>query len=478
MAKKVTKINARTCQQSLLDPVHNNALPVETWWNMFFRWKSIALACIIFIFVIFIYQWATILVVVKDSILLPDEASKVVSMLELKGASSFGSSVGGVEPVVNETMEWNSTIIIGANRPNPTNLLGSPLAQLPIQFPSTEFDNVQLAVNISNQYAAKHKNDDLLVILLWTKLFRRDDWALGEQLGQVPFQKLKCPVQNCFVTADRDLQSKASAVLVNFRDDFNFDDLPEQRPDWQRWIFFLWESPEHTYDWQWQSSHRSQPWLKTKFGSFFNWTMTYRLDSDIPFLYGRFVRRSVPTRSLATFDFRKKLGSVIWIQSNCDTRSHRFTSSPLFTLFSNLLHFSCRSEFVAELAKYIAVDTVGTCGSRSNTATEQKTLAKCPRPDVFSPMGDECRQHLSSTYKFYLATENSLCKDYVTEKFFRAATLDIIPIVFNGAEMSKFAPPMSYINANQFESPKKLAEFLTVVSFFSHLSLFLFPFYF
>ena len=35
-------------------------------------------------------------------------------------------------------------------------------------------------------------------------------------------------------------------------------------------------------------------------------------------------------------------------------------------------------------------------------------------------------------YKFYLAFENSLCQDYITEKFFQAANAGVVPIVYGG----------------------------------------------
>ena len=63
------------------------------------------------------------------------------------------------------------------------------------------------------------------------------------------------------------------------------------------------------------------------------------------------------------------------------------------------------------------------------------------------------------SFQFYLAFENSLCTDYVTEKFFKILQRRIVPIVIGGADYSKFAPPNSYIDANKF-SPRKLAEYL------------------
>ena len=61
---------------------------------------------------------------------------------------------------------------------------------------------------------------------------------------------------------------------------------------------------------------------------------------------------------------------------------------------------------------------------------------------------------------FYLAFENSDCKDYVTEKFFRTLSLDIVPVVRGGANYSALAPPGSYIDTRDFSSPQDLAKHL------------------
>ena len=51
----------------------------------------------------------------------------------------------------------------------------------------------------------------------------------------------------------------------------------------------------------------------------------------------------------------------------------------------------------------------------------------------------------------------------MTEKFFNILSYNVIPVVFNGANMSAIAPPHSYINAEDFSSVKELAEYLTMV---------------
>ena len=61
---------------------------------------------------------------------------------------------------------------------------------------------------------------------------------------------------------------------------------------------------------------------------------------------------------------------------------------------------------------------------------------------------------LGETFQFYLAFENSLCDDYITEKFFNCllANAEIIPVVMNGANMSSIAPKNSYIDVKDFET--------------------------
>ena len=65
---------------------------------------------------------------------------------------------------------------------------------------------------------------------------------------------------------------------------------------------------------------------------------------------------------------------------------------------------------------------------------------------------------------FYLAFENSICTDYVTEKFYGTLGMDIVPIVRGGANYSAIAPPGSFIDVNDFSSPQELAKELKRLS--------------
>ena len=66
----------------------------------------------------------------------------------------------------------------------------------------------------------------------------------------------------------------------------------------------------------------------------------------------------------------------------------------------------------------------------------------------------ECKSLLERDYMFYLAFENSNCKDYATEKFYSSLDMAIVPIVMGGANYTKLLPPNSFINAAEYISPQ------------------------
>ena len=45
---------------------------------------------------------------------------------------------------------------------------------------------------------------------------------------------------------------------------------------------------------------------------------------------------------------------------------------------------------------------------------------------------------MSTTYKFYLSFENSLCVDYITEKLWRILYFNVVPVVLGAADYSQF----------------------------------------
>jgi len=123
-----------------------------------------------------------------------------------------------------------------------------------------------------------------------------------------------------------------------------------------------------------------------------------------------------------------------WIVSNCKTSGQR-------------------EVLVTELQKYIPVDIYGSCGNYN-----------CSVPRKKSGKGSECHLEISQKYKFYLAFENSLCTDYVTEKLFDILTLEMIPVVYGSANYSSILPFQSYISVFDFPNLSELANYMNYLS--------------
>ncbi|CAL1281224.1 unnamed protein product [Larinioides sclopetarius] len=253
---------------------------------------------------------------------------------------------------------------------------------------------------------------DVKLILLWTSFF--DYWGYFPQENLQQCRRCR----NCRITTDRSKLKESDAVIFHARD-MSLSDLPPVRYPHQRWIFYCLESPPYS-DFNGLLHMRNM----------FNWTMTYRSDSDIVAQYGMVAKthpQKVDMQSLL-WSFRNKSKSVVWMSSHCPTNGGR-------------------DSYVEELRKYIDVDIYGSCGT-----------SFCPPKST-----GKCLREFSDKYKFFLAFENTICKDYITEKFFRTLKYNIIPVVFGGAKYDKFAPQTSYIDALSFKSPKHLAFFLSGV---------------
>lgn len=125
---------------------------------------------------------------------------------------------------------------------------------------------------------------------------------------------------------------------------------------------------------------------------------------------------------------KSKQKSAAWFVSHCNA-------------------YSNRDGLVRKLQQFADVDIYGKCGTLS-----------CKR------WSNECDEMLNTTYRFYLAFENSLCMDYLTEKVYDTINHLVIPVIYSGADISRFLPPRSYIDADKFRSVEDLAVFLKVLT--------------
>ena len=118
------------------------------------------------------------------------------------------------------------------------------------------------------------------------------------------------------------------------------------------------------------------------------------------------------------------------------------------------MHFQYfRFKYVQWLKKYIPVDIFGECGPKS--CGKNKNMGH-----LYSLDEDPCFNMVNRNYRFYIAFENAICKDYVTEKVFNSLQLNTIPLLLGGANYTKLLPPNSFINVGDFNNPEHLAEYL------------------
>lgn len=286
-------------------------------------------------------------------------------------------------------------------------------------------------------------------ILYWNEFYGSYD-TFNFGFGNEPFVENGCEWTNCFATKDRTALpvDEFDAIIIHIRGLPN--DWPKIRSPSQRYIMLSIDPPVKLYE------YRRLERLN------FNWTMTYRMDSTFPVPYST-VERVLPLPAEpGTSQLDRYIDNYGREAAGSARRNIADGKIGLIAQFSTKCHTYSRSEaYVRELRRFIPVDIYGKCGDFS-----------CPKPsdqgsgDVVG--GDnwlECHKRAAVKYKFFLAFEDAVCKDYVTEKLFSMFNggIDMIPIVLGGANYSSIAPYRSYIDASKFPSPKELAHFLKIV---------------
>ncbi|XP_060069227.1 alpha-(1,3)-fucosyltransferase C-like [Ylistrum balloti] len=227
----------------------------------------------------------------------------------------------------------------------------------------------------------------------------------------------------CSISVGEGLDYYDKDVVIFFGPHLNGQ--PVEKRQGQIWVLNGREPPSH-YNFQ------ISEWM-----GLFNWTMTYRRDSDIPNMRGHFEKRfnssaRLPNVTSKLTGRKENVSSTAWFVSNCHTESKR-------------------EDYVKILKNKHSVDIFGRCGKN-----------QCrPRNSI------QCLSLLGQRYKFYLSFENSLCRDYISEKSFQFYTegIDAIPITrgFNGM-YSLYLPPESFIDTSNYDSIDKLVTFLDYLS--------------
>ncbi|XP_053611641.1 alpha-(1,3)-fucosyltransferase C-like isoform X2 [Plodia interpunctella] len=254
--------------------------------------------------------------------------------------------------------------------------------------------------------------------------------------GSSKFIEMNCPYQNCYVTDNKNFLLKITdfdAIIFSGRSSrkYTLSYLPQQRSPSQKYIFAL-NEPVPMF-------LTCNPLLE----NFFNWTWTHKLSSDIRWSYvliydlhgnevGPKQNMTWPTemtpikdkKTKAILDGKSK--AAAWFVSHCDT-------------------FGRREKYVKVLKPELAslnliLDVYGDCGNLS-----------CPVGD------NKCNELVKADYYFYFSFENSITRDYVTEKLLTALLNYAVPVVYGGADYTRFLPPGSYLDAHNLR-PIELAR--------------------
>ncbi|EZA62444.1 hypothetical protein DMN91_004015 [Ooceraea biroi] len=239
----------------------------------------------------------------------------------------------------------------------------------------------------------------------------------------------QCSVRNCTLSYDEKDLHRADAVLFHLHFTKAPSELPARSRRDQRWIFLTDESPFNTFV-------NSKQEL-SNYDGLFNWSMSYRMDSDVPVPYGRTVRlpdNAAPndgSRHWEAAVTTSKTKLVAVMGSNCGGRNGRWS---YVKALKSLL--------------YDDLDILGRCLNGNRTACPGHFNRDCP---------------ILERYKFYLSFENSNCREYLTEKvFWNAYDKFAVPIIMGASREDcwRLLPPRSFLHVDDFASADALANYL------------------
>eukprot|EP00092_Neocalanus_flemingeri_P045591 GFUD01051004.1.p1 GENE.GFUD01051004.1~~GFUD01051004.1.p1 ORF type:complete len:409 (-),score=78.35 GFUD01051004.1:23-1249(-) len=275
-------------------------------------------------------------------------------------------------------------------------------------------------------------------ILFWTSFYGDTSWKgvfqqlLGKDLGGPDsFMMMECPETRCRLTSNRSLLDNVSmydAIVFNQRN-LDLADLPpsDSRLPHQTYVHFSYESPA------WDQTDKT---AANMMNGLFNLSFSYRMDNVIDAPFGRFIKIENHPEGAELDQLIINFG-----KSNTNLAAKDSNTSLASMMVSNCHTKSGREDLVTLIQKLTTVNVYGQCGP-----------SKCKKGD------EECYKQIEKKNKFYLSFENSICKDYASEKLFRIMSYNTVPVVFNGANMSRLAPPHSHLNVMEYRSVRDLVE--------------------
>ncbi|XP_024938355.1 alpha-(1,3)-fucosyltransferase 10 isoform X2 [Cephus cinctus] len=259
-------------------------------------------------------------------------------------------------------------------------------------------------------------------VVLWWSPFVGDENRLST-----------CEDVQCYFTQNKSFTSHLLLKAILFYgSNFNVADLPLPRSRNVTWGLIHEESP------------RNNPILVHDDAlNLFNYSATFSRYSDVPLTLVDLPGEEeltdtsylVPFKEKSELVYKNSLAPVLYIQSDCDTASDR-------------------DSYVAELMKYIQVDSYGPC-------LNNRPLVESLKDNHMETLMSKEFLSFVAKYKFTLAFENAVCNDYITEKLWRPLIVGSIPVYYGSPTFKDWLPNnQSAISVLDFKNPKDLAAFL------------------
>jgi glycoprotein 3-alpha-L-fucosyltransferase len=259
-----------------------------------------------------------------------------------------------------------------------------------------------------------------------------------------------CLYKNCFFTCDRDRFKEADALLFHetdltqtLKEMINNGDTADVAKEK---IFDFEHNPSQLLI-LWNDEPRPLPDYYNDIE--FNWTISFHGSSEASYCaYGCYKKLDarIPEPHFKQFvkeEFKKRKNQCLWFVSNCGAKFRINYAIQFADYFPLLVHGKCN-----EMLKKV------------NSKQMKFNDEKCNR-------NGKCEDQSLLFNKFYLSFENHNCSDYITEKFWRSLSKNLIPIVVvpNKEYYEKIAPPNSFIHMSDFNYDfKKLSQHLTSIS--------------
>lgn len=284
-------------------------------------------------------------------------------------------------------------------------LITSEIFQINMQFYTNQIIKKPINVNTKVQ---RIQNKELFFLFTSTSWF--EGYDVHHCLSDSRFNTTNVKI----TTNIRDLNK--SDIVIFHPNEFDFRNLPKYRPEGQLWVWLNLEPPQNV------------KYLNISDDKF-NYTATYRSDSDIFLPYGNFITKSdsfiFQKRFFKPFNERNK--KICWLVSNWNS--------------------NFRNRYYEEMKKYMDIKVFG------GFTKDPRRYQKC---------------QIISDCKFYMSFENANHTDYITEKlWYNAYQCGAIPIVL-GTSRKNYEnlgiPGDSFIHVNDFENAKELADFIDKVA--------------